>query len=312
MSDLRTQASIYRYEKSILRGIDRNAKTDTQKDIEKAMRRNRDVVSLGGKATTNLGFIPQDILDILNFNQDELDAVNYLKLKPGEEYFIIRDVRFTREQIPEVPLERCETYMAKGNVLSFETGKYYKFTGTDGKIHRLACVDNYLLTPYSERIRDIIDREGLQEGYMWNILAAGQSAAGLYPLGLYYSHNEVEEAIKSVGVTEGFFTVKVGNNSGEFFYSEEGNPPIVPKRSYDNDYKGITEYGTITMRNECAPGDIIVVDGKEYTLREDHTLNIPYGIDIYDMQYPEYVEKRIRELIRKANIELGADGAAER
>lgn len=307
MSDLRTQASIYRYEKSILRGMDRNAKAGTQKDIEKAIRRNRDVVSLGGKAATNLGFIPQDILDILNFNQDELDAVNYLKLEPGEEYFIIRGVKFTRAQIPEVPLERCETFMAKDNVLRFETGKYYKFAGTDGKIHRLACADNYLLTPYSERIRDIIDREGLREGELWNLLAGG----GGNIAGLYYSFGGLRDAVKSVGITEGFFTVRVGDKSSEYFYSEEGNSPIESKRHYDNDYKGVTEYGTITMRNECAPGDIIVVDGKEYTLREDHTLDIPYGIDIYDMQYPEYVEERIRESIRKANIKLGADGAAE-
>lgn len=27
-------------------------------------------------------------------------------------------------------------------------------------------------------------------------------------------------------------------------------------------------------------------DGKEYTLREDFTLDVPYGIDIYNMEYP--------------------------
>lgn len=34
-------------------------------------------------------------------------------------------------------------------------------------------------------------------------------------------------------------------------------------------------------------GSIFKVSGKEYVLSKSHTLDIPYGEDVYDVEYPE-------------------------
>lgn len=46
------------------------------------------------------------------------------------------------------------------------------------------------------------------------------------------------------------------------------------------------------------PGSVFKLNGKEYVLSENHTLDIPYGEDLWCLEYPSIIglEKR---LIRK-------------
>lgn len=109
----------------------------------------------------------------------------------------------------------------------------------------------------------------------------------------FYSREDIAKALENVGITEGFFTVKVGDKSCEYFYSNSEHLFMESKEKYDNNYTGITKYGTMTMQNYCDPGDTIIVEGQEFTLREDHTLDIPYRIDLYTIIYPEKAVDRM-------------------
>ena len=39
------------------------------------------------------------------------------------------------------------------------------------------------------------------------------------------------------------------------------------------------------------PGSVFKIGGKEYVLNEDRKLDIPYGADIYDIEYPPMSRK---------------------
>lgn len=40
------------------------------------------------------------------------------------------------------------------------------------------------------------------------------------------------------------------------------------------------------LLDEYEAGDIFKIGDKEYILSENHTLDIPYGEDIYNLEYP--------------------------
>lgn len=290
MSDLRTQSLIHRYEKNIY-GREMSY-FNAQKDAEEAVKKNMDTVFLGRQSNIygfdGEGHISQDILDALNFHETELEYINYHRLEAREEYFVMRGVQFTRAQIAEIPLERCETFMAKDNVLAFENGKYYQFRGSDSNIHKMACSANQLLMPYSEKLKHGVDEQSNDLGRLFQMMSRPGTM-----IREFYSREDIAKALENVGITEGFFTVKVGDKSCEYFYSNSEHLFMESKEKYDNNYTGITKYGTMTMQNYCDPGDTIIVDGQEFTLREDHTLDIPYGIDLYTIIYPEKAVNRM-------------------
>lgn len=68
------------------------------------------------------------------------------------------------------------------------------------------------------------------------------------------------------------------------FCHEEG-VLIYSKERYDEHYESLTENGRLLCRYE--PGRVFKIMGKEYVLSENHTLDIPYGEDIYALEDPE-------------------------
>ena len=73
-------------------------------------------------------------------------------------------------------------------------------------------------------------------------------------------------------------------NSRANLWSDEQKSHIQSKERYDARYKNLTSGGILL--DEYEAGDIFKIGDKEYILSENHTLDIPYGEDIYNWEYP--------------------------
>ena len=96
---------------------------------------------------------------------------------------------------------------------------------------------------------------------------------------------EIRGYMENAGIKNGFFTVKMGDREATQFYSAtKTTSPIQSKERYDARYKNLTSGGILL--DEYEAGDIFKIGDKEYILSENHTLDIPYGEDIYNLEYP--------------------------
>ena len=73
------------------------------------------------------------------------------------------------------------------------------------------------------------------------------------------------------------------NTSGRDF-SFQNDLVILYLGTYNARYKNLTSGGILL--DEYEAGDIFKIGDKEYILSENHTLDIPYGEDIYNLEYP--------------------------
>lgn len=239
------------------------------------IRRDNFVAKIGlytAAVTKTAGKVSDEILDKINFAY--LDGT---ELPDG---FIFDGVKYSKEDFPGISLDKCEKAVAENNALVFQPGKYYQFTDEAGKTHILTCTYGRLYQPLSDTKRGIIDDKSYEIGHFWNVL----SKNGTF-IGLNYSNETERRLLNDAGITEGFFSVQVGDNRQEYFYSNGNAGTAVPKERYDNTYHFFMEY-TETAFRDYEPGDVFLVGGREYVLSEDKKLDLPYGADIYDMKWP--------------------------
>ena len=223
------------------------------------------------------GRVSDAILDMINFE--------YLSCRLTENSYIFGGVEYHHADIPSVNPDRCLEAKAVNNSIIFQTGNYYKFTDENGKTHVLTCSYGDLRQPYSDTSRGIVDDTSYDISKFWNML----SENGTY-MGLYYSKDMQRKLLNDAGVTEGFFSVQVGDNRQEYYYSNGVAGVAVPKWRYDNTYNMFMTQNDIVFR-DYEPGSVFKIGGKEYVLSEDRKLDIPYGADIYDIEYPPMSKK---------------------
>ncbi len=223
-------------------------------------------------ATKTAGKVSDEILDKINFAY--LDGT---ELPDG---FIFEGVKYFKEDFPSISLDKCEKAVTENNALVFQPGKYYQFTDETGKTHILTCTYGSLYQPLSDTKRGVRDDTSFEIGQFWNKLSKNCTF-----IGLNYSNETVRRLLNDAGITEGFFSVQVGDNRQEYFYSNGNAGTAVPKERYDNTYHFFME-DTETAFRGYEPGDVFLVGGKEYVLSEDKKLDLPYGADIYDMKWP--------------------------
>lgn len=102
-------------------------------------------------------------------------------------------------------------------------------------------------------------------------------------LSMKYSPEEVRNRLAEIGIQTGFFDIKVGDASATQFLTQGKNAvAIYSKEQYDQRYEYIT---SDRFFKEYEAGYKVTIGGEEYTLGEDKKLDIPYGADIYDVQY---------------------------
>lgn len=216
--------------------------------------------------------------------QSVLDRINFGKKNFGgnETEFIVDGVVYSYDQIPSMTLDVCNEIKAENNAIVFEAGKYYKFNDEQGNSHILACTEYDISQPYSESMRDAHDKESVRRGDFWSMMASN----GLY-IGLYFSYDEQRQILNEAGITDGFFSVQVGDDKQEYYNTGGGTRGLfVLKSDYDDSYNMYTKnpHGIL---NEFDVGAVFIIDGEEYVLGEDKTLDIPYGIDIFDVKFPK-------------------------
>ncbi|MBE6033564.1 MAG: hypothetical protein E7222_02570 [Clostridiales bacterium] len=219
------------------------------------------------------GMVGNDILDVFNFEE---------VIPCSDGIYTYKGVSFTGKQIPKVDSSRCKEIKAENNVVTFQKNSYYKYTTKDGIAHCMASGENSLNTSYSDAISGNTDNISHLASWFWEILSSKESVY----IGLHYSEEEQKQYLDDAGVKKGFFTVQVGDSKATHYYSN-ADVAIRPKWHYDERYKAMTT-GGLLIDNQ--PGDVFVVDGKEYILSENRTLDVPYGADIFDIEYPHMRE----------------------
>jgi hypothetical protein len=224
----------------------------------------------------------QSLLDLFNFGycQD-----NNIQVGPNST-IIIDGIEYSKEQIPAVSLEQCDSIKATDNVVNIKAGKYYQFRDIDGNVHKLSCTRNLLRCPYSETMRGTHDNTSSDIAMFWNLLSRDATY-----INSYYSIDEIKDYLNQAGVSKGFFTVKVGEKQQDYLYTNGIYVgPTVLRSRYDDDFNAIKNNG---LFREYKAGAVFEIAGEKYVMSENGNLDIPYGIDIYDIKYPPKSDRKL-------------------
>jgi len=231
------------------------------------------------------GSANSSVLDRINFNY-----LDIMKQKCDKQFsFIIGGKEYLKSELPAVAADRCEEIKAVNNTINFSNDRYYKYTEKDGRIHTFTCTNNQVNQPYSDLVSGRQSNASYQVAKFWNML----SRDGTY-LSLYYSKEKQEQFLNDAGITKGFFTVKTGDHKQEYYYSHGNAGVAVRKFEYDATYDMLAKRGT-ALFNEYEVGSIFKIGGKEYALNEQRKLDIPYGEDIFDIEFPDHFRDEIIE-----------------
>ena len=192
-----------------------------------------------------------------------------------------KGIKFNVKDVEKIKTCGLSVIKAKNNVIDFGNKNYFKHVSSDGKEHALYARDGIIETPMSTGITGE-DWSCETERYagFWRYLMSNDTVY----IGLTYSKSEIENYLSDAGIEKGFFTVKMGGKEITKYYSASKTTGCIKDQwRYDQHYNSITS-GILYQNYE--PGSIFKVGGKEYVLNENHALDIPYGEDIFDMEYP--------------------------
>ena len=190
---------------------------------------------------------------------------------------------FTKEQIPKVDTTKLSEVKAKNNVMDFGQNSYFKYVDAEGKEHALFTGNNFIDTVYSERMRGA-EYDAVAQDYanFWDYMTIDDPVY----YGLHWTQEQVRDYMGEAGIETGFFTVKVGEKEATQYYSASKTGGVIhSKERYDSKYQHLTSTGYELMSYE--PGSVFKLNGKEYVLSENHTLDIPYGEDLWCLGEPE-------------------------
>jgi len=229
------------------------------------------------------GFLPWDIVDKLN------DGVR-LGIR-GDIYTYDYDsgLHFSAKSIPPLSRLNPKEVKAENNVISFGDYPYFKYVSKGGQEYYMHSGSTGFGAASSEELRGVeYSKEAFRYISFWNKMMV---VTGPNLPGGEFTRNDVKEYLEDAGIQPGFFTVNMKEESKVLFYSQgEYTSMVIRKSDYDILYNNLTrpcnEF-TSNLLSAYEPGSIIKVSGKEYILSESHTLDLPYGADIYDMKFPK-------------------------
>lgn len=224
---------------------------------------------------------------------NKLNSSSFTRI--GDSITLNDGTTFNVSDIPKLNIGLLSTATAKDNVMDFGSARYFNYTNSAGRsLAIFSSPSGALSRPVSEDIdRTGYDRETERYLHFWNNLGTGQaimsSPVNLPTLG--YTDDEIHRYLDEAGISKGFFSVKIGSTNSDFFYSNTTQYPLYSKEEYDLRYYTMTSsdfsYDKSVFR--CLePGTEITIAGDKYTLKDDFTLDIPYGTDIFDIQIPKH------------------------
>ena len=245
----------------------------------------QDTVSAGPAGSWETA--PQELIDKVHKLNIEVSCTmigDLLTLNDG--------TTINKHEIPRLDVGSLPAVAAKNNVMDFGSGRYFKYTTSEGKeVALLSNPSGFVTRPISEDL-DLtrFDLETERYADFWNHLAEGSTILSSPAVSKYYGYTFDQERayLDEAGVKKGFFSVKAGSRNAELFYSSTKYlGPIHTKEEYDDDYRWMTSTDCPYNQSKFSsyePGTEIMVGGEKYRLKEDLTLDLPYGIDIFDIQ----------------------------
>lgn len=213
----------------------------------------------------------------------QINDWSFIIQSEGNVYFLSDGTTFTSEQIPPIDTSGLQEIKAEGNCIDFGRNKYFKYVSENGQEHYLYTGNRSTGSILSEKLRGA-PYDGTLERYsrFWNYVGTAKDTVYMSET---FSRDETRGYLEEAGIQPGFFTVKMGETEVKRFYTTNRYTGLVQTQErYDFHYQSLTE--TASLLYEYDPGSIFKVDGKEYVLRENHTLDIPYGEDIFNLEYP--------------------------
>lgn len=226
---------------------------------------------------TNIKKCPDSHIDIINFETQNI----FKQRGETEKSIFVGGKEYFKKDLQKVDYGRCSVIKAENNKVIFNNRQYYGCQDKSGNKHVFACVNNRLEQPYSDLISGRQNDDSFQISKFWNML----SKDGTY-LGLYYSNERQKQMLNDAGITQGFFSVQIGDNKQDYYYSNGNAGVAVRQFEYDATYNMLVKRGT-ALFNEYEIGSVFKIGGKEYTLNEQRKLDIPYGEDIFDIELPK-------------------------
>ncbi|SFB14176.1 hypothetical protein SAMN05216249_110100 [Acetitomaculum ruminis DSM 5522] len=214
-----------------------------------------------------------------------LDEINLdlRNIKFQDDVMEVNGVFFKANQIPKIRTHLLKEVKANDNVMDFGKNNCFRYTSDDGKEHCAYTSTKGIHIVYSEYLRGAPSDDELNR-YLnfWNNMNTDDPVY----INLSYSDAEIEKYLSEAGIEKGFFTVKMGDQEETQFYSSTKTANIIQaKWRYDIKYKCLTS--DKSFLKEFEPGSIIKIGGVDYVVKDNHTLDVPYGADIYDIQYPK-------------------------
>lgn len=219
-------------------------------------------------------------------SNDLLNRINnweFILRSEGNVHFLPDGTTFTSDQIPSIDASGLQEIKAVNNCIDFGKNKYFKYVSEDGREHVLYTGNKSVGSLCSEMLKGA-PYDGILERYarFWNYV--GTARETVY-MPLVFSREEMKGYLAEAGIQPGFFTVKMGETEVRRFYTANKYAGLIQTQErYDFHYQTVTEDGDIFR--DYDPGSVFRINGKEYVLRENHTLDVPYGEDIYNIEYP--------------------------
>ncbi|OHW63560.1 hypothetical protein EUAN_04240 [Andreesenia angusta] len=173
--------------------------------------------------------------------------------------------------------EETNLLKSKDNILEFKKGTYYNFQSSNGE-KMILTTDEYghVTMPFIELgiSSDSIATSHLKEidriEKFFTYLSRDSTAL---LVNLSYKENEAKDILSRVGIEPGFFKIKNGSKTNEFYLLENGK--IYSKHQSEGHRHA---FNTSNFFKEGYTKDsLFIIDGKEFKLNDDGYLNIPEG-----------------------------------
>ena len=273
------------WQRKAMKALLKNNKTmnNNQDTFETSNNKNTQEVTLYTSKSANCNVSDKEMADAINFGKATRDG--------HDNSYYYKGRRVESDSIPQISADQCESIKAENNVIDIKTNSYYKCTYPSGKVALMASIKGGLCTPFTKAFANLEDKlknaKSISEvdpnhpwsaSQFWNMMS---SPSSIY-IDMDYSKEEVTHYLDSAGIKNGFFTVKIGDQSYES-YRTKSSLLTVPKYQYDDAYEHLTKFSKV----DYVSGSVFEIDGKEYTLSENGTLDVPYGVDIFDIKYPD-------------------------
>lgn len=229
------------------------------------------------------GYITREVLDILNGAK---------MITSYDNTVFVQGLSFSIGSIPKIDESEYEEIKAIDNVIDFGSNNYFKYVSSDGKEHHVFTASDGRITEVASEY--FLDMENSDDAvlsdyvYFWNRM----TSESLTYMGLTYSEEEIEAYMKEIGLKPGFFTIKMGDREVTNFYSESDiRGCAISKREYDTQYEFITKSGRYA--SDLSVGHKVKIKDKEYEVKSDYTIDIPYGADIFNIDKCNNKNRRV-------------------